>query len=149
MYRIELDKFTYTRLKEKLTQECAEIRFRITELKKTESGFEEYCRYGISLLSNLPYYYSNATLEGKQKLLGSIFPEKLIFENGNYRTTKPNELLALLCRNDEAFKNHEIKKAAKISGFSCLVPGAGIEPARGLTHWCLRPARLPIPPSGH
>ena len=32
----------------------------------------------------------------------------------------------------------------------CLkfVPGAGVEPARTCVHWCLRPARLPIPPSG-
>ena len=29
-----------------------------------------------------------------------------------------------------------------------LVPRAGVEPARMLLHWCLRPARLPIPPSG-
>jgi hypothetical protein len=31
---------------------------------------------------------------------------------------------------------------------SFLVPGAGIEPAQHCYHWCLRPARLPIPPSG-
>ena len=29
-----------------------------------------------------------------------------------------------------------------------LVPGAGVEPAQPRGHWCLRPARLPIPPSG-
>ena len=29
------------------------------------------------------------------------------------------------------------------------VPGAGIEPAQPCSYWCLRPARLPIPPSGH
>ncbi len=28
------------------------------------------------------------------------------------------------------------------------VPRAGIEPARTFVHWCLRPTRLPIPPSG-
>ena len=34
-------------------------------------------------------------------------------------------------------------------GFSgVFVPGAGIEPARVLPHWFLRPTRLPIPPSG-
>ncbi len=60
--------------------------YQIDELKRAESGFEEYCRYGISLLSNLPYYYSNASLEGKQKMLGLIFPEKLVFESGKYRT---------------------------------------------------------------
>ena len=29
------------------------------------------------------------------------------------------------------------------------MPRAGIEPARYCYHWCLRPARLPIPPPGH
>ena len=29
-----------------------------------------------------------------------------------------------------------------------IVPRAGIEPARTFVHWCLRPTRLPIPPSG-
>ena len=29
------------------------------------------------------------------------------------------------------------------------VPGAGVEPAHPFGHWCLRPTRLPIPPSGH
>ena len=28
------------------------------------------------------------------------------------------------------------------------VPGAGVEPAQYCYHWCLRPARLPVPPSG-
>ena len=28
------------------------------------------------------------------------------------------------------------------------VPGAGVEPAQPCGHWCLRPTRLPIPPSG-
>lgn len=30
-----------------------------------------------------------------------------------------------------------------------LVPGAGIEPAHGCPYRCLRPTRLPIPPSRH
>lgn len=30
----------------------------------------------------------------------------------------------------------------------CLVPRAGLEPARVLPHRFLRPTRLPIPPSG-
>ena len=29
-----------------------------------------------------------------------------------------------------------------------FVPEAGVEPARVLPHWFLRPARLPIPPLG-
>ena len=33
-------------------------------------------------------------------------------------------------------------------GQAYFVPGAGVEPAQPRGHWCLRPARLPIPPSG-
>ena len=40
------------------------------------------------------------------------------------------------------------KKRRKLKTFFASVPRAGIEPAWRLIHWCLRPARLPIPPSG-
>ena len=38
------------------------------------------------------------------------------------------------------------KKQVEIPAF--FVPGAGVEPAQPCGYWCLRPARLPIPPSG-
>src|SRR5215207_4551199 len=37
---------------------------------------------------------------------------------------------------------------AVLSRLLAVVPRAGVEPARCCHHWCLRPARLPIPPSG-
>ena len=33
-------------------------------------------------------------------------------------------------------------------GTLLAVPRTGVEPVRVLAHWCLRPARLPIPPPG-
>src|SRR3546814_860538 len=39
------------------------------------------------------------------------------------------------------------QKAPAISA-EAFVPRAGLEPARVLPHWCLRPTRLPIPPPG-
>jgi hypothetical protein len=44
--------------------------------------------------------------------------------------------------------NSELTKK-KASDFSeAFVPEAGIEPAQDYSYWFLRPARLPIPPSG-
>ena len=40
------------------------------------------------------------------------------------------------------------RKKRKTLIFLFFVPRAGVEPAQGWTYWCLRPARLPIPPSG-
>ncbi len=39
-------------------------------------------------------------------------------------------------------------KKATIRLLFLFVPRAGVEPARTCVHWCLRPARLPIPPPG-
>ena len=43
----------------------------------------------MSLLSHLPEYFQEASLEIRRKLLGSIFPLKLIFDAGKYRTPRP------------------------------------------------------------
>ena len=123
----ELDKYSYKRLKENLSRECSEIRLRIDELKRVESGFMEYCKYGVSLLSNLPMYYSNATLDGKQKMIGLIFPEKLVFENNTYRTTQPNELLTLLCSAGADFAENKKGQEVKNNNLSFMVARRRIE----------------------
>lgn len=124
----DLDKYGYKRLKESLSRECTQLRLRIDELKKTESGFAEYVRYGVSLLSNLPQYYSNATLEGKQKMLGLIFPEKLVFDKGSYRTNEPNEIIELLCSKDKVFESNKKGQEVKNNNLSYMVAPPGIEP---------------------
>ncbi len=93
----DLDKFDYKHIKKSISRECSELRNKIAALKSTETGFQEYYRYGFSLLSNLDKYYSGANLENKQKMLGLIFPEKLAFSNNTFQTMKPNEVLTLLC----------------------------------------------------
>jgi hypothetical protein len=103
---------------------------RIDELKRAESGFAEYVRYGVSLLSNLPQYYSNATLEGKQKMLGLIFPEKLVFDKGSYRTNEPNEIIELLCSKDKVFKGIKKGQEVKNNNLSYMVAPPLIQPLK-------------------
>jgi len=93
-----------------------------------ESGFMEYMSFGVSILSNLSYYYTSATLENKQKILGSIFPEKLIFGENTYRTAEPNELIDLLINIDTDCNGCKIKKVAqKGDQFHSVIP-MGLEP---------------------
>jgi len=58
-------------------------------------------------------YYQQADLDTKQKMLSSIFPEKLNFSNGTYRTTKPSEVFAPLCATGNGFSESENKKTAE------------------------------------
>ena len=76
--------------------------------------FESYLKFSCSLLKNLDRAYMEANLEIKQRIIGSIFPGKLIYEKSNYRTTRVNEVVSLMCLNIselEGKKNgHQNKK---------------------------------------
>ena len=61
-------------------------------------------------------------------MLGSIFPEKLIFSENSYRTAQPSEVIDLLGNVTEAFRDSEKKKATKIGGIFFRVAHRGIEP---------------------
>lgn len=69
----------------------------------------------LDLLLNLDKYYDTKNTEVKQKIIGSMFPEKLTFENNEYRTTKTNEAVDLICRIDKGLGK---KKGGKKSDFS-------------------------------
>lgn len=124
----DLERDSYLRLKESYKQEAFELKDRLTELQSTDSEFMQYMSYGFSVLSNLKTCYESADVESKQKLLGSIFPEKLIFANGAYRTTKDSEILRLLCMSGADFQGIANKKSCINAGQFAKVARRGIEP---------------------
>lgn len=124
----DLDKHDYKRIKESLSKECAELRSRIAELKAAESGFQEYYRYGFSLLSNMGHYYKVANIENRQKMLGLIFPEKLVFDNNTFQTMKPSEVLDLLCNGGNGFSDYKKEKSSGNAAQSCVVIPSGFKP---------------------
>ena len=75
----------------------------------------EYLRYGTKVLGNLSYYYSTATLKNKQKIVGSMFPEKLIYSENTYRTAQPNEIISLLYYVNEEMKKEKVTKTGNLS----------------------------------
>ena len=117
----DIDKNAYNRLKEKSIKEINDLKAHIADLKKIESGFVTYCKYGFTLLSNLNYYYNTATLENKHKMIGLIFPEKLIFEKNTFQTTKPNEILSLIFNTSKDSRILKNKKSSKKAAHSYVV----------------------------
>ena len=124
----EIDKDTFKRLKDSYVEERFKLQIRVDELKNTESGFIEHCRYSLSMLSNLQLYYKTANLEGKQRLLGAIFPEKLIFDRNSYRTKECSELLDLLCIQDKGSRGSKKKQIVDFNDLFFRVVSLGIEP---------------------
>jgi hypothetical protein len=81
-------------------------------------------------------------------MIGSMFSEKIFFDGENYRTDSFNKVIGWIFQNTNELQKKKTEGSDEKSVSSVSVPGAGIEPAQHCCHWCLRPARLPIPPSG-
>ena len=122
----ELDKESYTLVKQQITQQTVGYKLRISELLLLDQGMLEFVNYGFSLVSNLRYYYRTTTIEGKQKMLGLIFPEKLYFSNNTCRTATDSGLLSLLAATAKDFREDETKIAAISSDNSCSVVRSGL-----------------------
>ena len=66
--------------------------------------------------------------KGNQKIFGLIFPEKLLFEDGEYRTNEPNDILRLICSSRKAFGVRVKRKPTENGSGFCMVAPPGIEP---------------------
>jgi site-specific DNA recombinase len=128
----DLQKDSYQRMKASYKDEIQRLQAQISRLTSTDTNFMKYCRYGMSLLGNLDFHYSQASPYIRKKLLGSIFTGKLVFEDGKYRTTGLNEALALIGLFQKALQNKKAEHLAISDKTFGNVHRRGLEP---LTTW--------------
>jgi site-specific DNA recombinase len=107
----KLEDDSYRRMKMATKEELQKLTIKEAQLKAVDTSFMKYSRYGLSLLTHLDEYYQIASPTIQQKLLGSIFTEKLIFEDGKYRTPGLNEAVALIGQFKQEFGH---KKAERL-----------------------------------
>ena len=71
------------------------------------------------------YYRFVGNIQVKQRIIGSIFPEKLIFEKNNYRTPKVNNVVSLICRasKEASDKKKGTKTITSSSSFGVVPTG--------------------------
>jgi site-specific DNA recombinase len=64
----DLEKDSYSRLKKSAQEEEAKLEQSYTQLKLADTNFMKYCRYGLTLLSNLDTYYQEAAPSIQKKI---------------------------------------------------------------------------------
>ncbi len=72
-------------------------------------------------LCQLDKLYETGSMEQKRKIIGSIFPEKLIFDGEHYRTARVNEAVRVIFGIDEAFRQKENGTSLSVEDLSHLV----------------------------
>jgi hypothetical protein len=108
-----IDKETYKNAKARYEEEIKGLEEELKVLKQSTTNYMKYLNESLNLLENLEYHYEHVNWQEKQKLLKILFPEKLIFKNGQY-INPSKDGISLLVEDINEFK----KKDA--SGKACI-----------------------------
>ena len=144
----QLEPSDYKEIKNRFERIVTELNNKKRDLSSLDFNLPEYMTLSLEIVENLPKYFARADLKAKQQLIGSICPEKLIFENNSYRTKRANEVLALICSAANSFSDSKKRLAPIFGSQSNQVPRTGLEPAHPCECCHLKAVRLPISPPG-
>ena len=121
---------TYKKKESSINDEITKLEDELEHLKCSQEEEKEVVNFGIHLIQNLESMYQNGSVSIKQKLLSSIFSEKLIFEGDKYRTPKTNKGFRHIYKNIKMLESLKQKTGNNLSKVSRSVPETGLEPVR-------------------
>ena len=110
-----LDAVEYNNIKARLEPQLNKLMRDIASSEKKDPEANKIIDYGFYCFRNFDKLFLDADLEEKHRILGSTFPEKLVFENKKVRTAKDEDIMSLLLKSDKRFI--EIKKG-RLKNFS-------------------------------
>ena len=124
----QIDLSTYKTMKIKTQEKINDLNEELVNLKALEKDIDKYLKQGISFLHGIDKLYKSSPANIKKKIVGSIFPEKLVFLKNKYRTASMNNLIAIILSKHKGFRNLEIKKPRQFGEVSKKAPPLGLEP---------------------
>lgn len=139
----------YNRMSDSMEKKIAQIELDIMDLEERKKPKKENLEKTLWIMSNLSKVYESANYKGKRKLLATLFPEKIILENDKCRTTKNNEVLALIASISASFEQKKSGTNGENSNLYRLVLEAGLEPARPKRAQDFKSGVSTIPPLEH
>ncbi len=124
----EISAQDYTELKQVLEQQITGLKVQISENKDQKDGLKEQIKDAILIVPKLLERYRNSSVQEKKKLIGSIFPEKFVFQDNKVRTTELNEVFALILNYTKGFTKQKSGQNDYFNHLSALVGNDGFEP---------------------
>lgn len=124
----KIDANDFREIKTSLLPQIETLNRKLNSHHNIDGDYRTFIEEGFGILKNLPETYSQADIRAKQQIVGSIFPEKLIFENNQYRTPKLLGAFARILSNDGYFKPKTKRTEAIFVPQSPMVIPLGFEP---------------------
>lgn len=104
-----ISKDIYAIKDKELTDELVDLENQINQLNDYENDTKRFIDYGLHLLKNLGSFFNKASVFTKQKMLSSIFKQKLVFEDKKYRTPILNKGIELISESISILQAYENK----------------------------------------
>lgn len=125
----KIDEEDFKDIKDRYREELVDLEFKLMTFKSDPLvGIEQNIDSALNSLTNIADRYQNADIADKRAIVGSIYPEKLIFENDYFRTARLNSFAnrIFLIKRELGQKKSGIQNFKNFK--SRLVPRTGIEP---------------------
>ena len=110
--------------------ELTEKRNELLNLNDYQKDLSEYINYGLKLIQNLETFFKNSDVHIKNKLMSSIFEDKIEFDGEKYRTPKFKDGFEFIFQKINELEGLKKEKGNSFSDVSRLVLKVGIEPTR-------------------
>jgi site-specific DNA recombinase len=94
-----IDDETFKAKDKELSNEIDRLKYERGQINNYEKDSMEFIRFGIHIIKNIGTFFEKATINTKQKLISSIFKEKLIFNGERYRTPIFNKGVELISQS--------------------------------------------------
>ena len=124
----ELDAADYRAIKSECEKKITELESRLLNSNTPDTNIEALLRKAIEALTHLDRLWEEATAETKRQIIGSIFPEKLVFDGERFQTTRLNEGARLIYLLNEGCSENENGQREDFSTLSSSVTPSGFKP---------------------
>jgi site-specific DNA recombinase len=118
----------YQSLKDRYSQQLLKLNSQITEDRQREKTFAADLQKCIVKIPDLHKIYSQSDLEGKNRLLCSIFPQKFVFDGDKCRTAYLNSIILRMLLIDKGSRKIKTGQLIPNLVLSGLVEIVGVEP---------------------
>ncbi len=118
----------YRNMKSAYTEKLVRLQVKLDTLIKHPTGIDSLLKEGLDNLFQLDKIYENGSMEVKQQVIGSMYPEKLSFDGDHLRTTRINEAIRIIYMMSNDLAEKEKGLSENISAKSFQVEVRGFEP---------------------
>lgn len=123
-----IDAADYKVIKAECERKITLLEAKLSSTPKQEN-IEQVLEKALYNLAHIDERYEKADIKGKRQIIGSIYPEKLEFENNAYRTTRVNDAAMLIFKRDGLLREDKKEQTGDFASLSKEVIPLGLEHA--------------------